>query len=327
MIAMSVKNVLDVEYLDLRSLLESAKLHDSVQDMLPQYLVLSLTNGRGEVRSQALDLLMHLSCSAGYCQLQCSGYIGLLVPTHDTQLISRLADIAIKDDEPALRKTALKLLKSLFDQIRFQDLVKSTLSELVEQCFTRAKLTEFRRNAIAVLHDLTDPNVNGDRWYAKFEDIVSPSLLYLLKIAVFAGDGAHNFLRGEAQALLLENLPLYSSQTRLNLEVLSAVPTMISTIAEEDKWIVLKLGENLHLSDVSAAAIARALIPLLRAPSLHSRGTALELLARLYTKHRSAVNDPSVINSAISGTVDLALDRRDVAGRIRQTAVTRSFFF
>jgi hypothetical protein len=93
---------------------------------------------------------------------------------------------------------------------------------------------------------------------------VSPTLPYLLKIALFAG-GVPGFIRKQAQAVLLENLTSYSSESgsysswiggndltcltaRLNLSVLTLIPTMISTVAIEDKWIVMKLGGNREYS-------------------------------------------------------------------------------
>ncbi|TEB18936.1 hypothetical protein FA13DRAFT_511283 [Coprinellus micaceus] len=165
-IAMTVRNVLDVEYLDLESLLESVKLQDSVQNKLPRYLLSSLNDEASVIRSQAVDLLMRLfnPCAFNYCQpqhLECSE---LLARTHDMQLISRLADIAIKDDDSVLKKDALALLKSAFHQTRFEDLVKSSLSELLEATFKNPDLIQFRSNAIAVLHDLTDPKINGTGW-------------------------------------------------------------------------------------------------------------------------------------------------------------------
>ena len=75
-------------------------------------------------------------------------------------------------------------------------------------------------------------------------------------------------MRRRAQSILLENLNAYSSESayrrssswfsgqkelthltaRLSLNVLTLIPTMISTVAVEDTWIVMKLGGNREYS-------------------------------------------------------------------------------
>ena len=102
---MTVRNVLDVEYLDIESLLESgtrvghqlgcqsnlnfvAKLQDSVQNKLPRYLLSSLNDAESVVRGQAVDLLRRLVnlCAVGMWSFQTScgrvrGFMQLFHPS------------------------------------------------------------------------------------------------------------------------------------------------------------------------------------------------------------------------------------------------------
>ena len=90
------------------------------------------------------------------------------------------------------------------------------------------------------------------------------------------------------------------------------------------------------MSDDTAASIAHALAPLLRTTSSFPRAAAIELLSKLYSKHRKLVptivtppteviligsSKPRLIESAIPEIITLALDEKDDVGGIRTTAI------
>ncbi|KAJ3524913.1 hypothetical protein NMY22_g10796 [Coprinellus aureogranulatus] len=317
------------------------KLQEPIQSALPRYIELALTvdptitgSTDSDIRASAIELVGHLASitndGTGYRELfgatsmsaSLSPNIGEILSTHDfaddAQIVSRLADIAVKADDTGLRSSALDLLKSLFQgTTRFPDLIKFSLSKLVETCFKVPELTKFRPNAISVLHSLTEPNANKD--FERFGDLVSPSIPHLLKMTMLATDKEDESLRKEAEEILLMNLAVNPNETKLNRDVFSAITEMIPRITVQGKSVILQLGETLQLEDDTVASIAHDIAPLLRSRSSFTRSTAVELLSRLYSAHRSS--QPRLIESAIPEIIALAFDEKEDNGEIRVTAI------
>ncbi|RXW17402.1 hypothetical protein EST38_g8457 [Candolleomyces aberdarensis] len=94
---------------------------------------------------------------------------------------------------------------------------------------------------------------------------------------------------------------------------------MVATLTAAGKAIVVRLVGNLAISDGTASTIAHALTPVLRNTSSLACGAAIELLLKLYTKHRHL--KLRLIESAIPDIVSLASDDKDNVGGIRISAI------
>ncbi|KAJ3521074.1 hypothetical protein NMY22_g12464 [Coprinellus aureogranulatus] len=296
---------------------ERVKLRDSVQAELPDCVESALemdTSVPPDMRLKTVELMGRL---AGVVK---DGviYEGLLVDRKDSQIVHRLCDIAIKDSNSSLRWSAFNLLKLLLTEtIRFSNVVKPTLTRQLDSCFKDADFMKFRSNAIAFIHQLTEQSEAA--YSERFNDIISPSVPHLLKMALLATDKDPEPLRKQAERILLENLTSYTTATKVNLEVLSAIPAMIPTITVEGRRIVFQLAEALQISDDTLANITPTVAPLLRTTtSSFVRANAMEFLSRLYSANRSS--KPRLIESAIPEIIALALDEKDDVGGVRTTA-------
>ncbi|KAF6763752.1 armadillo-type protein [Ephemerocybe angulata] len=307
---MVVKDVpWDFDSLD--PLFQKVKLPEPIQNVLPRCIESALKSDVSyEVRSAAVSLLRRLIENGDY-------HGDLLNKANDGTIVTRLADICIKDDDGDLRKETLRLLKSIFDNQRFQDAIKASLSKVIEAAMKDPESAKYRPNAIEAIRSLTDSN--ADDQYDRFKEIVSPSISPLMKMTLLVTDKDHENLRKQAEDILLDNLTASTTETKLNRDVLTMIPTMIPTITVEGKGIALQLAEGLVISDDTAASIAHALAPILRNASSFARATAIELLSRIYSRHRQS--KPRLIESAIPEIITLALDDKDDVGGIRATAI------
>ncbi|KAJ3549204.1 hypothetical protein NMY22_g982 [Coprinellus aureogranulatus] len=307
---------------DLGTLFKQVKLADPVDAALPRYIERSLRKdaSTANIRSATVKLLSRLTGVAK----DGADYDDVLGDGNDSQIISRLADIAVMDANPELRKDTLDLLKSLFllgsTKDRFSDLIKTTLSKAVDACFKDPELTEYRPNAIAVIYSLTEPNFNDD--CDQLKDIVSLSLSHLLNLTLLATDKDQENMRKQSEDLLLENLTAHTTETKLNRDLLSAIPRMIPTITFEGRRIAVQLARGLEISDKTLTNLTSALAPLLRTTmSSFARETALEFLFKLYSADRLSQLKPHLIEFAIPDIITLAFDDRDDVGGIRTTAI------
>ncbi|KAF5338753.1 hypothetical protein D9611_013349 [Ephemerocybe angulata] len=81
----------------------------------------------------------------------------------DGAIVTRLAVICIKEGNGDLRKETLRLLMSIFDNQRFQDAIKASLSKVIEAAMKDPESTKYRPNAIEAIRSLTDGNADG--WF------------------------------------------------------------------------------------------------------------------------------------------------------------------
>ncbi|KAJ2933122.1 hypothetical protein H1R20_g3954, partial [Candolleomyces eurysporus] len=107
--------------------------------------------------------------------------------------------------------------------------------------------------------------------------------------------------------------------SKLNRDVLIAIPPMVATLTAAGKAIVVRLTGSLAISDSTAATIVHALTPMLRNTSSLARATAIELLLKLYTKH--CHSKLRLSESAIPEIISLAFDDKDDVGGTRITAI------
>ncbi|KAJ2924182.1 hypothetical protein H1R20_g12913, partial [Candolleomyces eurysporus] len=285
----------------------TAKLPDQrVDTILPKAIgpalildaELKVRLAKRNVRSAAINLFGRLvGCVPGGGDKQPT-HEKLLGQDGDSQIIPRLAEIVIKDDDDDLRITALQVFQLAYKATdeklasRFRDAIKESLSKIIETSLKDQGNAKFRANAVSAVHILTGENTNDH-----FSDIVSPSVPQLLRIVL--------------PLLIIDS-------AKLSRDVFIAIPPIAATISDAGKATVLRLAETLPISDDSAAAIARALTPMLRNTSSFARTTAIELLLKLYTTHRHS--KPRFFESAIPEIISLAFDDNDVGGT-RITAI------
>ncbi|RXW24839.1 hypothetical protein EST38_g994 [Candolleomyces aberdarensis] len=287
----------------LYSLFQNVKLPDSIDSILPKAIESALKlDAPFNVRSAAVNLFGRLiGCVSGRDK-------------GDPQIISRLADIVIKDEYDDVRIAALRILKAAYkatDLFRFRDAIKASVSKVIENSLKDLENSRLRTNAVSAVDSLTEENSND-----QFRDLVSPSISQLLRTVLLEGD---ENLGNSVERVLFGNFTAATAETKLNRDVLIAIPPMAATLTVAGKAIVMRLTGNLAISDDTAATIAHALTPMLRNTSSFARATAIELLLKLYTKHRHS--KPRLIESAIPEIISLAFDDKDDVGGIRITAI------
>ncbi|RXW17694.1 hypothetical protein EST38_g8163 [Candolleomyces aberdarensis] len=295
----------------LYSLFQNAKLPDQrVDTILPKAIGLALIldaelkvrSAKRNVRSAAINLFGRL--------------VGCVPGRGDSQIIPRLAEIAIKDDDEDLRIIALRVFQLAYKATdeelasRFRDAIKESLSKIIETSLKDQGNSKFRANAVSAVHILTGENTNDH-----FSDIVSPSVPQLLRIVLVSGEKK---IGSSVERILFDHFTVSTPETKLSRDVFIAIPSMVATISDAGKATVLRLAETLPISDDSAATIARALTPMLRNTSSFARTTAIELLLKLYTTHRHS--KPRFFESAMPEIISLAFDDNDVGGT-RITAI------
>ncbi|KAJ2935789.1 hypothetical protein H1R20_g1304, partial [Candolleomyces eurysporus] len=304
----------------LQRLLEDAKrvkLPDPINSVLPKAIESALRlNGSFNDRLAAIDLFGRLiGCVPGRGTQ--SRYEKLLGQSCDPQIISRLADIVINDDEE-LRIAALRVLKLAYtarDLFRFRDVIKVALSKSIENSLKDHANRRLRANAVSAVDSLTKGLANDT-----FRDIISTSIPGILRIVLTQGDAN---LGESVEKILFNNLSISTEETPLNRDVFIAIPPIVATATFSGKAVVLQLTEKLAISVDTAATVTRALITMLRNLNTTSfaRATTIELLLKLYAKHCHSM--PRLIESAIPEIIALALDDnlKDNAREIRITAI------
>ncbi|KAJ2935952.1 hypothetical protein H1R20_g1143, partial [Candolleomyces eurysporus] len=249
-------------------------------------------------------------------------YEKLLGQSCDPQIISRLADIVINDDDEDLRIAALQVLKLAYtarDLFRFRDLIKVALSKSIENSLKDHANPKLRANAVSAVDSLTKGGANDT-----FRDIISTSVPGILRIVLTQGDAN---LGESVEKILFDNLSVSTEETPLNRDVFIAIPPILATATFSGKAVVLQLTEKLAISVDTATTVTRALITILRNLNTTSfaRATTIELLLKLYAKHSRPAGHsmPRLIESAIPEIIALALDDnlKDNAGEIRITAI------
>ncbi|KAJ2935951.1 hypothetical protein H1R20_g1142, partial [Candolleomyces eurysporus] len=298
----------------LYSLFQNINLPDPIDSILPKAIESALKLDEPfNVRSVAVNLFGHLiGCVPGRGEGQ-PRYENLLGWSSDLQIISRLADIIIKDDYDHVRIAALRVLKTTYkapDLFRFRDAIKASVSKIIESSLKDPENSRLRTNAVSVVNNLTGENSND-----RFRDFVSPSISQLLRTVLLEGD---ENLGNSVEWVLFGNFTATTTETKLNRDILIAIPPMLATLTVAGKAIVMRLAENLAISDDTAATIAHALTPMLR-NTLFARATAIAFLLKLYKKRR--YSKPELIESPVTEIISLAFDDKDDIEEVRIPAI------
>ncbi|KAJ2935931.1 hypothetical protein H1R20_g1162, partial [Candolleomyces eurysporus] len=254
---------------------------------MPRAVELALKPGaRRNARLATINLFGRLiGCVHGHGDTHTQSiYENLLGRNSDAAIISRLADIAIKDDEDTLRSAALHVLKSVYETndpvltSRFREAIKESLSKVIDNSLKDQENPGGRRNAVSAVNILTQGNTPD-----RFSGIVSPSIPQLLKIVLVEGD---KNLSESVKNVLFGNLTISTPETKLSPDVFTAIPSVATTITPARKAILLQLADSLPIANSTAATrIVNALTPMLRSTSLPARQTAIEILSKLYPRH------------------------------------------
>ncbi|RXW17404.1 hypothetical protein EST38_g8458 [Candolleomyces aberdarensis] len=135
----------------LYTLFQNVKLPDPIDSILPKAIRSALKlDAPFNVRSAAVNLFGRL--------------IGCVPGRGDSQIISRLAEIVIKDEFDAVRIAALRVLKAAYkapDFFRFRGAIKASLSKIIENSLKDLKNPRFRANAVSAIDSLTEKGSNG----------------------------------------------------------------------------------------------------------------------------------------------------------------------
>ncbi|KAJ2916147.1 hypothetical protein MD484_g4298, partial [Candolleomyces efflorescens] len=293
------------------SFFDDDKLPKPIDTALPILIESTLRlDAAASARSFAINVFGSLiGCVPGHGDSQ-PKYEKLLAPHYNSQIIMRLADIVIKDNDRNLKPAALGVLKLAYkaqDQY-LPGFVQDSLSKIIKLALEDEDTTR-REKAVSVVAELTEENTNDD-----YSDIVSPSVPQLLKIVLIEG----NKDLGERVKRVLGFYNPVTEIAKLNNDVLVAIPPLVAeTTTVVGKEIIIRLTER--LSEDIAFRIACALTPMLKSTASFARGIVIELLLKLYVVY--GVLKPKLIESAIPEIISLAFDDKDDVGEIRTTAI------
>ncbi|RXW11746.1 hypothetical protein EST38_g14109, partial [Candolleomyces aberdarensis] len=284
----------------LQRLLEDAKLLEPIDSILPKAIESALgLDTPFNVRLAAVNLFGRL--------------IGC-VPGHDkgdSQIISRLVDISIKDEHDDGRVAALRVLKAAYkamDLFRFRDTIKSSVAKIITNSLKESTGSSFK--AVSVVDNLT--KYSND----EYRDLVSSSISQILR-TILVEDNRN--LGSFAERVLFDNFTASATETKLNRDVLIAIPPMIASLTVEGKAIAVRLTERFAISDDTAADFAHRLTPTLRNTSVFTRAIAIEILLKLYKKRR--YSKPELIESPVAEIISLVFDDKDDIELVRIPAI------
>ncbi|KAJ3527545.1 hypothetical protein NMY22_g9749 [Coprinellus aureogranulatus] len=150
---------------NLGPLFKQVKLSVPVDTALPRSIESALkidSTTTSDTRSAAVELVSRLT-GMGMCfghdgMKDGADYEGVLGKDKDVRIVARVADIAVKDPDTNLRKSALKLLKSLFIESakHFSTFVRQLLPTAMDMCFKDSEQLKYRSNAVEILQNLTE---------------------------------------------------------------------------------------------------------------------------------------------------------------------------
>ncbi|KAJ2921146.1 hypothetical protein H1R20_g15947, partial [Candolleomyces eurysporus] len=278
-----------------RFLFQNAELRDPIDNILPKAIESALEPNVGPiVRLAAINLFGKIiGCDPDHGESQSRYEAFFLGRNSDSQIISLLADIVIKDGDGDTRIAALQALKLACPLIRFREANKVAFCKIFETLLNEQAPKKHHSNARSALDSLV-----------QFGDIASLSISQLLRAALI--DGGQD-LQSSAGRTLFDNFAALS------------IAISSSTITVAGKAVVKRLIETLPVVDNTATIVVHTLTPILRSHSLFARATAVELLLKLYRRHGHP--NPEIFEPAILEIIALALDEKDDFGEIRITAI------
>ncbi|RXW15918.1 hypothetical protein EST38_g9939 [Candolleomyces aberdarensis] len=281
----------------LFSLFQNVELRDPIDNVLPKVIESALKlNAIPIVRSAAINLFGKIiECVPDPGESQSRYEAFFLGRNSDSQIMSRLVDIVIKDGDGDMRIAALHVLKLACPLIRFRDANKAAFCKIIETLLKEQGNKKHHSNARSALDSLV-----------RFGDIASLSISQVLRAVLI--DGGQD-LQNSAGRTLFDNFAVFAI----------AISPSTATITVAGKAVVERLIETLPVVDDTATIIVHTLTPMLRSVSLFARATAVELLLKLYTKHGHP--NPGIFEPAILEIIALALDEKDDVGEIRITAI------
>ncbi|RXW12735.1 hypothetical protein EST38_g13119 [Candolleomyces aberdarensis] len=281
----------------LCSLFQNVELHDPIDNVLPKVIESALKLNVGPiVRLAAINLFGKIiGCVPDYGESQSRYEAFFLGCNSDSQIMSRLADIVIKDGDGDMRIAALQALKLACPLIRFRDANKVAFCKIIETLLKEQGNKKHHSNARSALDSLV-----------RFGDITSLSISQVLRAVLI--DGGQD-LQNSAGRTLFDNFAAFA---------IAMSPTT-ATITVAGKAVVERLIERLPILDETATIVVQTLTPMLRSASLFARATAVELLLKLYTTHGHP--NPGIFEPAILEIIALSLDEKDDVGEIRITAI------
>ncbi|KAJ2923558.1 hypothetical protein H1R20_g13540, partial [Candolleomyces eurysporus] len=279
------------------SLFQNIELRDPIDNVLPKAIESALKLNAGPiVRLAAINLFGKIiGCVPDYGESQSRYEAFFLGRNSDSQIMSRLADIVIKDGDGDMRIAALQVLKLACPLIRFRDANKVAFCKIIETLLKEQGNKKHHSNAKSALDSLV-----------RFGDIASLSISQMLRAVLI--DGGQE-LQNSAGRTLFDNFVAFAI----------AISPSTATITVAGKAVVQRLIESLPAVEDTATIVVHTLTPMLRSTSLFTRATAIELLLKLYTTH--GYPNPEIFEPAILEIIALALDEKDDVGEIRITAI------
>ncbi|RXW24841.1 hypothetical protein EST38_g998 [Candolleomyces aberdarensis] len=283
-------------------LFQNVELRDPIDNILPKVIESALKlNEKRDVRLAAINVFGKIiGCELADGESQSRYEAFFLGNNSDSQIISRLVDIVIKDDGD-VRIAALRVLKLAFPLFRFRDANRVAFCKIIETLLKKKgkekaeENEKHRSNARSALDSLV-----------RFGDIASLSISQVLRtVLIDGGQGPRNSA----------GRPHFDNFAASEI----AISPTTTTITVAGKAAVQRLIETLPVLEDTATIVVHALTPMLRSASLFSRAAAVELLLELYKKHRHP--ELAIFEPAILEVIALALDDKDDVGEIRITAI------
>ncbi|RXW13157.1 hypothetical protein EST38_g12698 [Candolleomyces aberdarensis] len=269
----------------LCSLFQNVELRDQIDNVLPKVIESALKpNVAAIFRLAAISLFGKIiGCDHDHGESQSRYEAFFLGRNSDSQIMSRLADIVIKDGDGDMRIAALQVLKLACPLIRFREANKIAFCKIIETLLNEQGNKMHHSNARSALDTLV-----------LFRDIASFSISQLLRT-----DGGQDLANSAGRALF-DNPPVFAGDVA-------------------GKVKMQRLIETLPVVDDTAIIVVHTLMPMLQSASLLARATAVELLLRLYTKHGHP--NPGIFEPAIHEIIALALNDHDGVKEVRITAI------
>ncbi|KAF9002369.1 armadillo-type protein [Cyathus striatus] len=224
----------------------------------------------------------------------------LLQSNQELSVISKLVDTSVSHDDRNVQKSAMDMaLKLSIHDNKLSPSIAFDTSKRIESALKNQEHAIRIRAVKAVKIVAGIDNVDFS------DDVISKVVPYLLTIAI----GEEGQQQSEAQDTL--------EHIKKNATVFSEVPSSLTNITTVGRNFVIPYFKTLKNTDNnSTCSAARNLASVLKSGSWNTRGTAIELLAHIYSEYGTEYF-PQLIYDTISDLISVALDEKKVNNEVR----------